>query len=599
MRTTKRRYFGLLAAILACTVLMGIPESAFAEKAGDKPEAKKAKKGKPKANKAGGKKAGGEKKAAATEASKPAGAAPAPKKKSDGMADMLKSVVKQLRKMDKVEVTKPVWNEKAGFGLPVPPEWEAKIDGAKVVLTSPETKAGRTTITLGPEPTELEASEFLAQLCKDLAEKQKVLPMQQPPMDVLDRTIYLAAFLDSSGPAPGFGAVLVMDRPGDQVFVIRVNTRDESLIKNPLVLASIAMLRFRGEPIPNFGALIGFGKTKPKLELGEIKVVVGKGTLAELRTPQVVRDMARKTEFKGTMHRYRMALATPKGYNRDRAWPVLIMDAPAEEEAIARYQKLADSRGVVVLAIAPQHEDTVWTADLQSRIYFGTLQALDNYMILDRSRVYLLASGDEAGKRAQEVAVQLPVARGLICEDTTVDGLTAALAKASDAKKRLAVAAVVAESNKEVPAAKVDALVAAWKKAGIETASAIKAASSDKAVEDAVDWLLKRDRDAAKANLAKLAGEAKRLAPSKPGEALMIYRQVAGSGLEAPEVAQARKAVTELVKTCMGALNEVTTQPAEIPADQVIAKYEIAQRYQGSPEGALLMYKLRSKLTAQ
>ena len=68
-----------------------------------------------------------------------------------------------------VPIPKPVWNQKAGFGLPVPPGWSGKVEGPKIILTLSDPPEKHTTIAMGPEPTELDASEYLGKICKELA----------------------------------------------------------------------------------------------------------------------------------------------------------------------------------------------------------------------------------------------------------------------------------------------------------------------------------------------------------------------------------------------------------------------------------------------
>lgn len=550
-------------------------DAAAATKPGDKAAAKKASSKKGRAAKAKGPSANGEKKA----------------------ASLLPKPPKRSISTQPVKIEKPIWNQKAGFGLPVPPGWTGKVDGSKIVLTSPDPPDKQTIITLGPEPTELEASEYLRELSRKLGE-QKILTLPQEPKDILDVRIYLVGFMDNRAEPPGFGAVLVYDRPGDQVFVIRALTRDQAIMNDVSVLASIAMVRFRGEPLPNFGQLVGLGKKKVRLELGKVEVKPGAGTLSEFRVPKSIQRLARGMKFKGEMHRYRVGIVTPKGYNAARSWPVLLVDAPATEEEIARYQGLADGAGLVVFAVGPTDEGTIWPPAIRARIYYATLTRLGLRMILDRSRVYVMGTG-QAGGRAQATAVELPLARGAIAHATAQDTLTAAVAKSEEAKKRLALAAVWPASGKDVTKAQADALVAAWKKAGVATVQGFSDDSDGKAIRKAVDWLLERDRSVVEANLDQLLAQAGTLAKDRSGQALTIYRHIVGSGLKNPKVDQAAKAAQALRDECNQVLKVVTTQASGGKADPVIAQFKIVQRFQGTPEGGELLQAIRMQLEAQ
>ena len=517
------------------------------------------------------------------------------KKKGSALAKMLKP----KKSSGPIKISKPIWNKTAGFGLPVPPGWSGKVDGSKIVLKSPGDPASQTIISMGPEPTEQEASQYIGQLCKKLAEEKKILPMPQPPVEVLDMTIYVAGYADSSARPPGIGAMLVMDRPGDQVFVIRVLTRDQSLMKNTAVLASLGMITFRGEsPLARIAPYIGIGKVKKKLKLGEVKIKPGSGTLAEFRLPQVAREIAKKIKCKGELHRYRLGIATPKGYNANQSWPVLLVDAPATDESIARYQKLSDATGMIVLTVEAQSEDTIWPPEVRARAYFSALGKLDWYTCSDRSCVYVMGSGANAAN-AQTTAAILPLARGVICHDATEDGLTSALAASPNAKGRLACALVCASSSEGVKQGDADKLMAAWKKAGIAQTKLFREKTDSDAVRKAVEWLLARDRAALQADIDKLLARADKLAATQSGDALTIYRRIAGSGLKDPKVGKAVEGVKKLLTEAKAVVGQLTTRRTEMPADQVIALFNVTQRFQGTPEGSKMLYMIRSKLEAQ
>ena len=518
--------------------------------------------------------------------------------KKGGMALSLKPPKSKKKSAGPIVVPKPVWNREAGFGLPVPTGWTGKVEGAKIVLTSPDPPAKRTTITMGPEPTELEARQYLMQLCRQMAEKDKTMTLPQKPIEILDVTIYLVGYPDLRATPPGFGALLVMDRPGDQVFVFRVLTRNKEIMNDMSVKAALGMLCFRDGPLVSLSQLMDLGKKKEKLPVGKVPVKAGTGTLAELRIPRLIFRKARDMKFKGEMHRYRMAIAAPKGYQPKQAWPVLILDAPASMGTIAPYQPLADAMGLIVLAIEAQTPETNWPPEIQARVYFAALGRLISEMTIDRSRVYLMGIGPDAAK-AQTVAALLPMARGVICCDAKDDALSAALSKSPDAKSRLAAVVAHVPATKMITQAQADALVAAWKKAGAGAAQACKGKNNTDAAGQAVTFLLQRDRNVMKAQLPKLLAQANKIKKSQSGQALTIYRRIVGSGLKGAQVDQAKQAAKELMDE-YGALTKViTTQRADPPADEVIAQFKVAQRFRGTPEGRALLRMLRSKLEAQ
>lgn len=518
--------------------------------------------------------------------------------KKGGMALSLKPPKSKKKSSGPIVVPKPVWNREAGFGLPVPTGWTGKVDGTKIVLTSPDPPAKRTTITMGPEPTELEARQYLMQLCRQMAEKDKTMTLPQPPIEILDITIYVVGYPDLNATPPGFGALLVMDRPGDQVFVIRVLTRNKEIMNDMSVKAALGMLCFRDGPLVSLSQLMDLGKPKEKLPVGKVPVKAGTGTLAELRIPRLIFRKARDMKFKGEMHRYRMAIATPKDYKPEQAWPLLILDAPASKATIVPYQPLADAMGLIVLAVEAQTPETNWPPEIQARVYFAALTRLISELTIDRSRVYLMAVGPKAAK-AQTVAALLPVARGVICCDAKDDALAAAVAKSPEAKSRLAAVAAHVPATKAITQAQADALVAAWKKTGVSSAKTCKGKNTVDAAGQAVTVLLQRDRDATKAQLPKLLAQANKIKKAKSGHALTIYRRIVGSGLKDPQVDQARKAAEELMAEYGALVKVITTQRADPPADEVIAQFKVAQRFQGTPEGRSLLRMLRSKLNAQ
>lgn len=590
MKTNMHRVPLCLAVLLAWVMLAVGSASALAEKAAG---------GKKVDGKAAAKKADLKKAMKAPRGKKSGTGKPARKKKKSGAGLMSKLGGPKLKgATGPIKVTKPIWNQKSGFGIPVPPGWSGKTDGPKIVLASPDKPADQTVITLGPEPTYLEASEYLGELGSRLT-KKKLLVLPRPHEDILDMRIYILGYVDTTSRPPVMGAYLAIDRPGDQVFVIQVAARDQSILSDTSVIASLGMLRFRNEPLPDFGSMIGLGKTKKKirLELDKLTVKSGSGTLAEFRIPKPIKKLARSMKFKGEMHRYRIGLATPKGYNPGKSWPVLMIDAPATEEEIARHQQLADGARLVVLTITSTDENTIWPAPVRARIYHCLLNRLQLDMILDLSRVYLMGSG-QAGVRAQAVAVAMPRADGVITIDTKTDAITAAIAKAGEAKNRLAAAAISSPATK-VKQAEVDALVAGWTKAGVSAAKSIKGESQAEAVRAAVDWLLAGSKKALEADIDKLLARADKLAEERSGQALTIYRRIAGSGLKGPKVNRAVIAADKLGKECRQLTKVATSQPTGGKSSEAIAQFEVAQRFQGSLEGIELLKTLRLKLESQ
>jgi len=496
-----------------------------------------------------------------------------------------------------VVISKPVWNQTAGFGLPVPPGWSAKVEGTKIILTSPDPEGSETVITLGPEPTDLEASDYLTVLQRELAER-KIMSMPQPPQDFLDKTVYIAAYLDTHVQPPGFGAILVMDRPGDQVFVIRVLTRDQDLIKNYTVLGSLAMLRFRGEPLPSPSQVLAMTRKKVRLVPDKITVTAGAITRAEMRMPKILRDMARKLDFKGEVNRYFLAIAAPKPLSSEKAWPVLIVNSPATEENHARYQPLADSLGIVVVAIQPQNEADTWPPEVHARVCFITISKLGRFFQVDRDRVYLMGSGNRS-KSMQAVAALLPLARGVICHEGKEDGLGTVLAQSAEAKERLAAVVAHAGSSKLVNAAQAEALAETWKKAGLTAVRVCTGKDDRQAIHEALTWLLERDRAVVEAELPKLMASAEALVKDKPGEAITIYRRVLGSGLKNPQVDQAAKRVKDLLQEYQSVVGIAATQPSDADGARVADHFRTALRYLGTPEGSHLMDLLATSLRAQ
>ncbi len=523
---------------------------------------------------------------------------PKSKKGKGGGGGMLGGLKAKLRvPTGPIKIAKPIWNQKAGFGVPVPPGWSAKVEGPKIILTSPDPPIKQTKITMGPEPTEMEAAEYLSATLRTLAEKEKFLVLPRPPMDIADKTLHMGGYMDTRMQPAGFGGLLVLDRPGDQVFVIQVSTRDQSIIQNTVVLASLGMLRFRNEPPLDIMKLVGITKSE-KLELNKLELKSGEATLSELHIPRIVRKLASEDNFKGDLHRYRLAVVTPKAYDMKRLWPVLILDAPPTRESIKPYLDLANELGVIVLAVGPKSEDTVWTATLKARMCFAALNRLCQDMTIDRTRVYVMGSGAN-GVKAQVLGVMMPLTRGVICHAAKADGVTGPLAKSPDAKTRLALAAAYTPKSKGVKQADVEALVAAWKKAGVASVQAFKKASDGDAIRGALKWLMKRDQDLIKAEMDKSLARAKEIAKTRSGEALTIYRRIIGSGLKGDQVKQAAQAVDALIKECAVIANQLTTQPTQGTPEQAIAKFAVMQRFQGTPEGAKLVYSMKVLLEAQ
>jgi len=505
---------------------------------------------------------------------------------------------KQETKIDVTQMGKLVYNQAAGFGLPVPPGWSAKIEGTKIILTSPGAPADQTVITMGPEPSDLEAMDYLAEKQKEMADRDKIFTIPQPPQDFLDKTIYIAGYMDNKAQPPGIGAILVMDRPGDQVFVIRVLTRDEGLLKNTAVLGSMAMLRFRGEPLPSIDQLMKAREKKVRLVPDRIVFEPGKGTRADMRLPKIIKDFAKKNGAKGSLNRYRMAIATPKSYNLDKVWPVLFIGGAVTEEEIARYQNLADEVGVVVVALAQQQDAPAWSAEVRTRVCHHAFGHLSRVMALDRTRVYLMDSGAN-GKGVQIVAALLPLCRGVICHNCGEDELTAVLAQSADAKVRLAAAAATTTASKTVTPAQAEALVAAWKKAGLTDAKAFVGKDDRQSVRDALKWLLDRDQSALSKELPKMMADAEALSKDKPGEALTLYRRIVGSGLKGEQTDKAAKAVKELYEKYRALAKQVSTQGTESDATKVADSLDIALKFQGSLEGSQLLSMLLPSLKAQ
>jgi hypothetical protein len=235
-------------------------------------------------------------------------------------------------------------------------------------------------------------------------------------------------------------------------------------------------------------------------------------------------------------------MATPKGFGAGRSWPVVLIDAPATDKSIARYQPLADGAGALVITVQVQSKPTVWPAEVQARIYFYLINRLGREIPIDRTRVYLLV-GPDSGKKMQAVAAKLTLAR---CVDVKEDGSADAIGKA-------------------------------------------------------VKGLLEKDQAVVKAELDKLVAQASKIAKTQPGKALTIYRRIAGSGLKDPKVDQAAKAVAKLTSEC-GRLSKAkakATRPAANATDATIEMFKLAQRFQGTPEGNKLLWIVKKKLEAQ
>ncbi len=587
MMTTRRGRTCVFAMACVLSVVLGFgPATGLAAEAKSKKEAPAPKK--EKKAKAGKKKAKSPK-----EAKAPKPEAKEEKKKSGGMMGQLKKMLKRAK--GPVKVPKPIYNQEAGYGLPMPPGWTGKTEGEKIILTSPGDPAERTVITMGPEKTELEASEYLGQICKEIAEEKKVIPMPMKPQHALGMTLYIAGYLDSQSSPPGFGGLIVFDRPGGEVFVIRASTRDQGLLQDVSVLASLALIRFRGEPPPDLLAEIGLGEKEPILEPGEVTIKPGEATLAEFRTPHAIRRYAKEVDFEGEMHRYRIGLAVPKGYNNRKAWPVLLVEGPATDDSIERFQALADQRGIVVATVASKYKGTVWTPDIRARVYFALLNRLDSLIALDRHRVYVMGIGPESGKRAQAVACLMLDARGAIGHECVEAGLGKAIEKSKDAKKRVAVVLTAPKDE----AKKADAAVAACNEAGIADAKSIPIASDAKAVRAALDWLLERDRKAVEAKVDSLLARAEKLKPVRKGDALTIYRRIVGNELEGPKGAKAVAGVKALLEDCQPVLDQADKMTAEVLPEKVADYFELAQRFQGTPEGHTIMQSIRGLVDAQ
>ncbi len=500
---------------------------------------------------------------------------------------------KKKDKPERIVISKPVWNQKAGFGLPVPPGWTSEIEGTNVVLKSPDDPAEQSVITLGPEPTELEAEQYIKVLQKQIADEKKTMPMPQKPRDILGKRIHMAGYLDSMAQPPGIGAVLVFDRPGDQVFVIRVFTRDEKIIEDYGVMASLGLIRFRDEPIPNLLAELGLGEKEKVLDADVVNFKKGEATLSEFRIPLLYKRFAEdKAGAKGDLHRFRTGIVAPKDYSRSRAWPVVFLDAPAEIEALNPYQKLADGLGVIVVTLQRQSDNSVWPPEMVARVIHTALGHLRRIITLDEHRVYLASFGDKAADM-QAAAAILPQAGGLIAP-AGKDALSKALADSPDAKERLAAVVVAMAGDKD----KAKALAEAWKKAGLKGTKVVEAASPAEALQPALTWLIEQDRQQTKADLSKLMDKAAKLEKGHAGRALAIYRHILGSGLGKQDVAKADKAA----KALMTKANDIVAalrDKADFPAEEVMPMWETAQSFHGTPEGVRLLLAVRPKVEAQ
>lgn len=500
---------------------------------------------------------------------------------------------KKKAKLEPIVVAKPIWNQKSGFGLPVPSGWSAENEGGKVVLKSPDEPAKQTIITLGPEPTELEAEQYIRVLQKQIAEEKKTMPMPQKPRDILGKRIYIAAYLDSTAKPPGFGAMLVFDRPGDQVFVIRVLTRNEKIMNDYSVLASLGLIRFRGEAVPNLLAELGIGEKKKILDADELHFERGQAKLSEFRIPLLYKRLAeKKLGAKGDMHRFRTGIVAPKDYDRSRAWPVVFIDGPAEIETIEPYQKVADSLGVLIIVVQRQSENTVWPPEVLARVYFTALNKLRGLITADERRIYLATFGPRVAD-TQIAAALLPQA-GAVIVPVGTDALSKALDKTPEAKKRLAAVAIADKANQS----KAKALAEAWNKAGLKNTKVLVADKPDAALKPALEYLLKQDREQVKANLSKLMAEAAKLEKTQRGDALRLYRHIASAGLPKEQVAKANQAIKKLMSEVDGLLVTLKDK-AELPAEKVMPMWETTQLYQGTPEGNLLLQAIRPKVEAQ
>lgn len=534
-------------------------------------------------------------------AAKAADAGAAQPGKGGGKSNPLDAIMKKGK--DKatatgpIKVSLPIWCEKGGFGLPVPPDWTGKVEGNKVKLVSPGPEADQTTITMGPEPSDLDAIEYLGALQKELAEKEKLLTIPAPPIDVMERTIYACGYLDTRVSPQGFGGILVMDRPAGQVFVIKIFTHDQNIMTNYSVLGCLAMIRFKGEPAPDITQISKIGKSKPRPPLDQVAFKKGEAARSEMRLSRVLREIGKKTGVNGAFTRYLMAIATPKSYTLEKSWPILFVEGPADEQGVSRYQGLADDKGIIVVALQPQAKDQVWSVEAYTAICFSAVNSISRQMAIDRTRVYLLASGGNS-KLVQAVAAGLPVARGVVVHESKEDGLSGVVGQKEEAKSRLAVALASVATSKQLPEAQARGLAEALKKAGLTTQ--VVAGKDDRgAVRDAVGWLLDRDAALVEAEASKLIAKAESLAKEQPGEALTLCRRIMGGGAKGAAVEQASKIYKRAHEEFDQTIKNVTTQGTDSDPSRVADQFQVALRYLGSPEGSYLLQSLAGSLRSQ